>query len=150
MLDLFEEQLRAETMESLPMECQVIIVDDDPSFSFMLKDYLISMCDFQAELFESGEDFLAKYKSDDRRIVILDYDFGGDSMYNGLSILKQIRSINVNAVVIMVSSVDELEIALETLRNGATDYFLKSNKTVFANVLASLIKILQLGKFRMN
>lgn len=150
MLDVFEEQLQKEALEVLPVDSQIIIVDDDPYFSFLIKDYLLSMCDFNAEHFANGEEFLSHYTSNDRRIIILDYDFGQSSTLNGLSILKQIRSINLNAIVIMVSSVDDLETALETFRNGASDYFLKSNKSVFANILSSLIKILQLNKHRLN
>jgi len=43
-----------------------------------------------------------------------------------------------------------LEKAVETLRHGATDYFLKTNKTVFANILCSLKKINEMEKNKLN
>lgn len=54
------------------------------------------------------------------------------------------------AVVIIVSGQDDLEKAIDTLRNGATDYFLKTNKTVFANIQSSLKKAIEMEKNKWN
>jgi DNA-binding NtrC family response regulator len=129
-------------------ESQVIIVDDDPGFSFMLKDYLLTAGEMRCELFKSGGDFLKGYRNSDPRKIILDYEFDGGP--NGLAVLKKIKMINPLAIVIIVSGQDDLEKAVETLRSGATDYFLKTNKTVFANILCSLVKIKEMEKNKMN
>jgi DNA-binding NtrC family response regulator len=139
------KKISAETENNKP---GIAIIDDDLSFSVMLKEYLYSKGGLDAEHFSSGEDFLKAYASKDDRKIILDYDFGKGM--DGLSILQKIKSINPNAVVIMVSSLDELETALDTLRKGATDYFLKSNKTVFANIHCSLMKIMEMEKNKWN
>jgi DNA-binding NtrC family response regulator len=52
--------------------------------------------------------------------------------------------------VIIVSAQDNLEKAVETLRKGATDYFVKTNKTVFANVFCSLVKLREMEKNKLN
>lgn len=150
MATIFEEQLKRKELEEICSETQIAIVDDDPSFRVMLKDYLISACDFNAELFPTGEEFLSKYKKDDKRIIILDYDFGNGNSLDGLSILKSIKLKNPNAHVIMVSGQDDIEIAIETIRQGALDYFIKSNKTVFANITNSIVKLLELEKLKLN
>ncbi len=54
------------------------------------------------------------------------------------------------AIVIIVSAQDDLETAIETLRNGASDYFIKTNNTVFANITCSLIKIREMEKSTWN
>lgn len=130
------------------IKAAIAIVDDDLSFGFMLKEYLYSQAELDAEQFYSGEDFLKQYKSKDDRKIILDYDFGNG--LDGLMVLQKIKSINPTAFVIMVSSKDDLETALETIRKGAVDYFLKSNKTVFANIHCSLMKILEMEKNKWN
>jgi response regulator of citrate/malate metabolism len=84
----------------------------------------------------------------DNRIILLDYDFIND--VNGLTVLKHIRQVNRFASVIMLSGQDNLEAAIETLRHGAADYFVKTNKTVFANVLSSIIKLMELGRIAEN
>ena len=142
------EQLKETDIEIGSAEAQVIIVDDDPGFSFMLKDYLLTAGEIRCELFKSGSDFLKGYRNSDSRKIILDYEF--DKGPNGLEVLKKIKMINPLAVVIIVSGQDDLEKAVETLRNGATDYFLKTNKTVFANILCSLIKIKEMEKNKLN
>ena len=72
-------------------ESQVIIVDDDPGFSFMLKDYLLTAGEIRCELFKSGSDFLKGYRNSDSRKIILDYEF--DKGPNGLEVLKKIKMI---------------------------------------------------------
>mgnify|MGYP000356606891 CR=1 FL=1 len=150
MSSIFKEQLKQKDLEALSGESHIAIIDDDPSFSIMLKDYLISACDFNAELFKNGEQFLSEYQKDDKRIIVLDYDFGKESSLNGLSILRAIKLKNPNACIIMVSAQDDIEKALETIRQGATDYFLKTNKTVFANITTSIVKLLELERLKLN
>ena len=142
------EKLKAVDTETDIGKADIIIVDDDPGFSFMLKDYLLSSGELRSELFKTGSAFLNQYKAGDTRKIILDYEF--DQGPNGLAVLQKIKAINAMAVVIVVSGQDDLEKAIETLRNGATDYFLKTNKTVFANILCSLIKIREMEKNKWN
>jgi DNA-binding NtrC family response regulator len=127
---------------------QIAIIDDDPGFSFMLKDYLLSSAEMKSELFSNGGEFLRNYQPNDNRKIILDYEFSEGP--NGLIVLQKIKAMNPMAVVIIVSAQDDLEKAIETLRNGATDYFLKINKTVFANILCSLLKINEMEKNKLN
>jgi len=142
------EQAQDVTIENASDESEVIIIDDDPGFSFMLKDYLLTSGEMKSELFASGNAFLAGYKSGDSRKIILDYEFNEGP--NGLVVLQKIKALNPMAVVIVVSGQDDLEKAVETLRKGATDYFLKTNKTVFANILCSLMKIKEMEKNKWN
>ena len=142
------EQAQAVITESTTSDSEIIIIDDDPGFSFMLKDYLASTGQWKAELFSNGNDFLKNYRSHDTRKIILDYEFvEGPS---GLVTLQKIKERNPMAVVIMVSGQDDLERAVETLRKGATDYFLKTNKTVFANIVCSLNKLHEMEKNKWN
>jgi DNA-binding NtrC family response regulator len=142
------EQFKEVSIDEDTGESQVIIVDDDPGFSFMLKDYLLTAAELRCQLYKSGTEFLKKYRNNDTRKIILDYEFNEGP--NGLAVLQKIKKINPLAVVIVVSGQDDLEKAVETIRNGATDYFLKTNKTVFANILCSLIKIKEMEKNKLN
>ena len=127
---------------------ELAVDDDDPGFSYLLKDYLLSAGPLRCALYANGDDFLREYHAGDERKIILDYEFAEGR--GGLEILKRIRDINPLAVVIMVSAQDDLEKAVETLRHGASDYFLKTNKTVFANILCSLAKINAMERNKMN
>ena len=142
------EQPKKERIELITGKTEIAIVDDDPGFSFMLKDYLLTSAQLKSELFSNGDAFLENYSSGDTRKIILDYEFKEGQ--NGLMVLQKIKSMNSMAVVIVVSGQDDLEKAIETLHHGATDYFLKTNKTVFANVLCSLMKINEMEKNKLN
>ncbi|CAN5597077.1 hypothetical protein BH11BAC1_BH11BAC1_17240 [soil metagenome] len=147
MMKPVEEPFKAE-IENETADTQVIIIDDDPGFSFMLKDYLLTVVELRAELFNSGDAFLQNYRTGDNRKIILDYEFADGP--NGLEVLQKIKALNPLAVVIIVSGQDDLEKAIETLRKGATDYFLKTNKTVFANIVCSLLKLKEMEKNQWN
>ena len=142
------EQHQELSIENPTGKTEIAIVDDDAGFSFMLKDYLFSSAQLQSELYLTGDDFLKNYSSTDSRKIILDYEFNEGP--NGLIVLQKIRALNPLAIVIIVSAQDDLEKAVETLRHGAADYFLKTNKTVFANVLCSLMKISEMEKNKLN
>jgi DNA-binding NtrC family response regulator len=142
------EKAKQASVDTKMGNSEIAIVDDDPGFSFMLKDYLLSSGDLNSDLFKSGDDFLKNYNSGDNRKIILDYEFNEGP--NGLVVLQRIKTLNPMAVVIVVSGQDDLEKAIETLRKGAIDYFLKTNKTVFANILCSLMKIKEMEKNKWN
>ena len=75
---------------------------------------------------------------------------GLGDVYKRQVVLQLIKEINPLAIIIVVSAQDDLEKALETIRQGATDYFLKTNKTVFANIVSSLLKLKELEKNKLN
>jgi len=147
-MDELTEQPRKKEIDTPEDQADIAIIDDDPGFSFMLKDYLYTSGQFNAELFSTGEEFLKDYHQKNNCKIILDFDF--QNGLNGLGILQKIKDINPSAIVIMVSSQDDLETAIETIRKGAIDYFLKTNKTVFANIYCSLKKIYEMERNRWN
>ena len=144
--DTLLQEVETEEVVNYP----IAIVDDNQSFSLILSDYLLDECNLHSKKYTNGNDFLSEYKAGDDRIIILDYDFGKDNGPNGLVILKRIKEINPIARVIMVSGQDNLEVAIETMRQGAVDYFIKTNKTVFPTIVCSILKLIDLEKMRLN
>jgi ActR/RegA family two-component response regulator len=144
--DTLLQEVETEEVFNFP----IAIVDDNQSFSLILSDYLLDECNLHSKKYTNGNDFLSEYKSGDDRIIILDYDFGKDNGPNGLVILKRIKEINPIARVIMVSGQDNLEVAIETMRQGAVDYFIKTNKTVFPTIVCSILKLIDIEKMRYN
>jgi ActR/RegA family two-component response regulator len=148
--DLEGDTLLQEVETEAEINCPIAIVDDNLSFSLILSDYLLDECNLHSKKYTNGDDFINEYVAGDDRIIILDYDFGKDNGPNGLVILKRIKAINPLARVIMVSGQDNLEVAIETMRQGAVDYFIKTNKTVFPNIVCSILKLIDIEKMRMN
>ena len=102
-------------------EATVLIVDDEP----VIRDLL------SAELEERGYNCvtaptgnkaltrLAKAKYD---VVLLDLKLPGMS---GMEVLKQIASTHRQAATIIITAVNDVEIAVEAIQSGATDYIVK-------------------------
>lgn len=148
--DIKGDTLLQEVKTKAEINYPIAIVDDNLSFSLILSDYLLDECNLHSKKYTNGNDFINEYVAGDDRIIILDYDFGKDNGPNGLVILKRIKAINPLARVIMVSGQDNLEVAIETMRQGAVDYFIKTNKTVFPNIVCSILKLIDIEKMRMN
>lgn len=108
------------------METQTLnlfIVDDNKSMVLALQHYIQSKFGkfVKISTFYDGESCI---KEVDRNtdLVILDYFLDGK---NGLEVLKEIKDINPKTEVIMLSSNNDIDLVVETLRNGATDYVVK-------------------------
>jgi DNA-binding NtrC family response regulator len=113
----------------------LFIVDDNKIMVETMKQYLQSRFgrDINISTFNNGESCLAKVDKD-TNIVILDYHMEGK---NGLEVLKSIKTINPNTEVIMLSSNENMALAVETFRAGATDYVIKG-----ANSWAKISKLI--------
>lgn len=125
----------------------VFLVDDDPSHNQMLKDHLSSKLNVQITTFTSGEDCLRNLDQNPN-VIVLDYnlDGSGSNVQNGLEILKKIKSAKPDAEVIMLSGQDRIQVAVETMKNGAFDYVIK-NKSAFVrtqNVVTNIFKGIKL------
>ena len=103
----------------------IFLVDDNKLMVTDLKHFLRNRfgADLNISVFNDGESCLAKIDKE-THIVILDYFLDGK---NGLEVLKLIKDINPKTEVIMLSSNEDIVLAIDTFRNGATDYVIKGN-----------------------
>lgn len=103
----------------------IFIVEDDVFFGQTLKYHLSLNPDYTVHLFEKGKDCLSNFhlKPD---IICLDFglpDLSGDVL------LKKIKEINNKIPVIIISGQEDIEVAINFLKIGATDYIVKNNHT---------------------
>jgi two-component system response regulator AtoC len=103
------------------MDKLIFIVDDEQAIAKLLTYWVKDKWKYNAEVFTSGEDALRKLnmKPD---LILLDIMLPG---MNGIEILKKIRQFDENLPVIMLSAQGSVEVAVESLRFGAYDYFPK-------------------------
>lgn len=107
----------------------IFIVDDDPLFLKALELSISSrLSKVKIQCFETGEACLQHIKAKPD-IVVLDYYLNTEVPYawNGVDILKQIRKLSQKTKVIVLSSQDSLNVAIECMNNGAYDYVSKTN-----------------------
>lgn len=117
----------------------LFIVDDNQSMVLALKHYLSDKFGERIKIstFLDGETCL-KNIDEKTDVVILDYFLKGK---NGNEILRSIKERNPRTEVIMLSSDENLETAIQSFRLGAQNYIVKSNNAW--NKLAKLIRSFQ-------
>jgi DNA-binding NtrC family response regulator len=104
----------------------LFIIDDNQLMATGLRIYLNNRfgTNLNISTFNSGENAL-KEVNENTSIVILDYFLEGE---NGNDVLKAIKKINPNTEVIMLSSNEDIGIAIDSFRSGASDYVVKGEK----------------------
>ncbi|MFN5223447.1 MAG: response regulator [Bacteroidota bacterium] len=110
----------------------IFIVDDDPVLAEMLKDHLSKMTSYEIHVFEKGEDCLEKMNLKPG-IVFLDFYLNSvdkDAM-DGLEILQEIKKVDPEVDVVMLSGQDKIEVAVKTMQYGAFDYIVKGESAFY-------------------
>lgn len=99
----------------------VLIVDDLLSIHEML-DAVIQPTGFTTSFATDGEKALVRYKAEKPDIVLADIDM---KPMDGITLLKQLRLFDPNAVVIIMTAYASTESAIQALKFGSFDYLQK-------------------------
>ena len=100
---------------------RVLVVDDEPDFIELLREFLTAK-GYEVIAASNGEEALRKVKEDRPHLILLDVRM---PKMNGLEVLKQVREIDHEVGVIMVTAVNEEETGRQALNLGAFDYITK-------------------------
>ena len=103
------------------MEKTIFIIDDEESILKMLTHWVKNQWNYKVKVFTNGNDFLNSL-SEDPDLVLLDIMLPD---INGNDILQKIKQKNSSLPVVMLSAQGSVEVALESIRLGAFDYFPK-------------------------
>ncbi|MCP9765498.1 response regulator [Lacihabitans soyangensis] len=127
---------------------KLFLVDDDALFLKSLEIEFMDNGDFEIETFISGELCIANL-SKKPDIIILDYHLDGinPGAMNGLETLKKIKSINKDIPVIILSSQDKIEVAVNCMHHNAFDYVVKS-ETAFVRLRKAIDSVFHLQKIQ--
>jgi DNA-binding NtrC family response regulator len=127
---------------------KLFLVDDDALFLKSLEIEFMSHGDFEIETFISGE-LCFENLSKNPDIIILDYHLDGinPAAMNGLETLQKIKKTNKDIPVIILSSQDKIEVAVNCMHNHAFDYVVKS-ETAFLRLRKAIDSVFQLQKIQ--
>ncbi len=105
--------------------CKIFIVDDDPFFGEILKYHLQLNPDYEVQLFSTAKECLAAlFLNPD--IICIDFglpDIQGDELF------KQIQNLYPDLPIIVISGQENIEVAINFLKQGAKDYIVKNEHT---------------------
>ncbi len=113
---------------------KIFLVDDDILFLKLLELQFKQEGDFIVETFATGE-LCLQHLDKQPDMVILDYHLDGidSSAINGIETLDKIKAINPNTPIIMLSSQDKIDVAINCMHHHALDYVVKS-ETAFIRI----------------
>jgi DNA-binding NtrC family response regulator len=105
----------------------VFIVDDDALYLKSLEIEFSQNNDSEVKTFATGEQCMESIPQNPD-VIILDYYLNSidKGAINGLETLDKIKTSNPQIPVIMLSSQDKIEVAVNCMRHKALDYFVKS------------------------
>lgn len=112
---------------------KILLVEDDPNFGTVLKDYLM-LNDYSVTHAKDGLEGLIMFKNDDFDICILDVMM---PRKDGFSLAKDIRASNADVPIIFLTAKTMKEDVLKGYEVGADDYL---NKPFDSEVLLHKIK----------
>ena len=99
----------------------ILIVEDGRSQREMLRDFLISEGHRVMEA-ENGEAAIKSVLNSHFDLILLDYKMSG---MDGLEVLKEVKRINHEIDVVIITAYGTIETAVEAIKVGAIDYITK-------------------------
>lgn len=112
---------------------KILLVEDDPNFGTVLKDYL-NLNDYDVIHAKNGMEGFEKFKKDDYDLCILDVMM---PYKDGFTLAKEIREKNAEVPIIFLTAKAMKEDVLKGYKVGADDYL---NKPFDSEVLLMKIK----------
>ena len=100
---------------------KILLVEDDPNFGTVLKDYL-SMNNYDVVHAKNGMEGFEKFKRDDYDLCILDVMM---PYKDGFTLAKEIREKNKDVPIIFLTAKAMKEDVLKGYKVGADDYLIK-------------------------
>jgi two-component system OmpR family response regulator len=124
----------------------LFLVDDDALFLKSLEIEFSQTTGSVIKTFATGELCLAEL-SQNPDIVVLDYHLNGVDKIaiNGLETLDRIKDINPRIPVIILSSQDKIDVAVNCMKHQAFDYIVKS-ETAFLRLQKAITTIFHYQK----
>ncbi len=125
---------------------KLFLVDDDAVFLKLLEIQFLEHADFAIETYATGE-LCMKSLSHNPDVIILDYFLDGiekDAM-NGIETLDKIKAYNPDIPVVMLSSQDKIDVAINCMHHRAFDYVVKS-ETAFVRLQKIITTIFRYKK----
>jgi len=129
-------------------QINIFIVEDSKVFTVALKadiENAFENIPIEVHIFETGEKCMEKFKGIKPQVVILDYHLNSkypDAM-DGIKVLNWIKMENPDTYIIMLTSEDNIDVALKSFNHGAFDYVVKT-ETTFGKINFSLFNLFKI------
>lgn len=117
------------------MKARILVVDDERAIRDLLSEALRE-AGYEVLSAGGGEEASVILREENVQIAICDIKMPG---MDGLELLRHIRDVSPETVVILITAYASVETAVNALRSGAFDYFLKP--LIFEDIIAKISRI---------
>jgi len=128
---------------------KLFLVDDDALFLKSLEIEFKEHADFVIETYATGE-LCMKSLSREPDVIILDYHLDGidKNAMNGMQTLDKIKASNPDIPVVILSSQDKIDVAINCMHHRAFDYVVKSETafTRLQNIISTIFRYKKMEK----
>jgi prepilin-type N-terminal cleavage/methylation domain-containing protein len=107
------------------MSYKILLVDDDITQSRVVEQIIRDKTHYHTKLVENGQDainILTSKDANDIDIVLLDLSMPG---IDGVGVLNAVRPVRPNLPIIVRTGYDDIDMAVEAMKAGATDFIKK-------------------------
>ena len=110
---------------------KIFLVDDDALFLKLLENEYLSDVEFAIETYLTGE-LCIENLHHNPDVIVLDYHLDGidKNAMNGMQTLDKIKDCNSNIPVVILSSQDKIDVAINCVDHRAIDYVVKSESAL--------------------
>ena len=131
---------------TMDKKIKLFLVDDDAIYLKLLEIDFLQHGDFTIETYATGELCVANLLNAPD-VIILDYYLDGidKTAMNGIETLDKIKLYDSTIPVVMLSSQDKIEVAIDCMHHKATDYVVKS-ETAFVRLQKTITTIFKFKK----
>lgn len=128
---------------------RILVVDDDKQLADMLVEYLVKM-GYEAVAAYGGREGLARFEQENFKLVILDLKMPA---MGGMEVLEAIKSIDSQAVVMVLTGFGTIESAVRAIKKGAHDFIpkpieLNTLETILSRALEKHALVSQIKRFK--
>lgn len=123
-------------VDSTERKDKVLVIDDEEFMAKMLTRFL-STRNYESLMALDGKSGVALYKKHKPAMVLLDVIMPNK---DGLEVMKEIKSFDADAIIVMVTGNNDIEIGRQCLESGAADYISKPiNLAVLERAVKTLV-----------
>lgn len=117
-----------------PKQFKIFLVDDDGLYLKLLEIEFLEHANFEIYAYTSGEECIQNLDKKPH-LVILDYHLDGvnKQALTGIQALDEIKKVDRQIPIVIFSSQDKIEVAVECMHHKAYDYVVKS-ETAFLRI----------------
>jgi DNA-binding NtrC family response regulator len=123
---------------------KILVIDDDQAVLNFLRVFLLQSGKFNVQTLHDSRKAFRILEKEDIDILLLDMDMPHVS---GLDILKHIRENTISIVTIVLTGVEDIDLAINAMKLGSSDYMLKPiDEKKLMNLLDTAVDGLDLSK----